>query len=120
MTAGARFYRRRKAAHAAHTVVIAQRIALHHLHRFHPFQAGALCNFVLAGIGLFIFQVAHIGDIPHIPYAIPEKTQKAKDDIKGETGASVAQVGIGVHGGTADVQSHERGLQCVKLLRTPV
>ena len=93
-----------------HGQVVAVGVVLCHLHGLQLLQTGFLGNLVLAFVGI-VFQMAHVGDIAHIAHFIPYVAQVAEEDVEGDGGAGMTQMGVAVHRGAAHIHAHISGRQ---------
>ena len=100
-----RFDGRRFRIQEAHRLVVALGIILHHFHGLQLLQAGFLGNLVLPFVRI-VLQMAHIGDIAHITHLVAQVFQETEQDIVGNAGTGMAQVGVAIHGGAADIHPH--------------
>ena len=88
-----------------HGLVVAVEVVLHHLHRLQLLQASLLGYLILTLIGI-VLEVAHIGDVAHVAYLVASMLQVAEEDVEGDGGAGVTQMGIAIYGGTAHIHAH--------------
>ena len=93
-----------------HVLVVAVGVILHDLHRFQALQFGFLGNFILAVIAV-VGEVPHVGDVADVAHLIAEVLQVAEDEVEGDGGTGVPQMGVAVNRGTADIQPYERGIE---------
>ena len=95
---------RRKHIESLHIVMIAVQVILNNLHRFELFDAGLLCNLVLAGIGI-VLKMAYVGDVSDVSHLVTQMLKIAVEDIEGNRRTGVTQMGVAVHRRTADIHS---------------
>ena len=105
VAAGVGLYARGQHAEALHGGVVAVGVVLRHLHGLQLLQARLLGYLVLALVGV-VLQVAHVGDVAHVAHLVAQMLQVAEDDVEGDGGAGVAQVGVAVDRRAADVHAH--------------
>ena len=63
-----------------------------------------------------MFQVADVGNVAYITHFVAQVAQVAEDEVKGDGRTGVAQVGVTVDGGPADIHAHVRSMQGNELL----
>ena len=83
---------------------------LRHLHRLQLFQARLLSNLVLPFVGV-VLEVAHIGDVAHIAHLVADMLQVAEHHVERDGRTGMAQMGVAIDGGTADIHAHMVGSQ---------
>ena len=115
MTGGMGLDRRRKDIQGLHRLMIAVGIILCHLHRLQLLQTGLLLNLVVALIGIML-EMPDIGDITDIAYLIAQMGEVTEEDIEGDGGTSMAQMGITIYSRTADIHTYMRGMERTKQL----
>ena len=115
MAGGTRLDGRRGDIELAHSLVIAQSISLHHLHRLQLLEAGLLCNLILALIGI-VLKMTYIGDVPHISDLIAKMPEQLAEHIVSHPGTGMAQMGFTINGRTADIHSHVTGMNGLEQL----
>ena len=98
-----------------HVAMVAVEVELHHLHRLELLEAGLLGNLVLAGVGV-VLQVADVGYVAHVAHLVAQVGEVAEQDVEGDGGAGMAQVGVAVDGRPAHVHSHAPRVQRAKPL----
>ena len=98
-----------------HGLVVAVYIILNHFHRLQFIETGLFSYFVFTCIGI-IFEMSHIGYIPHIAYFISQVTKVAKKDIEGDGRPGMSQVWIAVYSGTTHIHSHIGSMERNKFL----
>ena len=87
-----------------HGGVEAVGIVLCHIHRFELLEACLLGDFVLALVGV-VLQVAHVGDVADVAHLIADVAEVAEQEVEGDGRTGVAQVGVAIDGGAADVHA---------------
>ena len=105
MSRSVRFDRRRQYIECCHVAMVAVGIELHYLHRLELLEARFLCYLVFTLIRI-VLEVAHIGDVAHIAHLITEVLQIAIKDIESDGRTRMSQMGITVHGRTADIHAY--------------
>ena len=90
--------------------MVAVGIVLCHFHGLEVFEAGFLGDFVLAFVGI-VFQVAHVSDVTNIAHFVAEVFQISEDQVKSDGRTGMAEMGVAVDGGSADIHAHMRGVQ---------
>ena len=105
---------RREHVERPHGIVVALGVILRHLHRFELFEPGLLGDFVLAFVGI-VFEVSHVGDVAHVTHLVARGPEVAEQQVEGDGGAGVSEMGIAVDGRAADIKSHERRVQRLEL-----
>ena len=113
MSRGVRLYAWRKHVEGLHRRVITVGIILRYLHRLKLFEPCFLRNFVLALVCI-VFQVAHIGDIPHVAHLVSEVLQVTEKDVEGYRRTRMAEMRVAIDGRSAHIHSH---VWCVKRLK---
>ena len=53
-----------------------------------------------------MLEVAHVGDVADVAHLVAEVLEVAEDDVEGDGRACVAEVGVAVDGGAADIHAH--------------
>ena len=91
-----------------HGVVVALRIVVGHLHRFELLEARLLGDFVLTLVGV-VFQMAHVGDVAHVAHLVARSLQVAEQQVEGHGRTGMAQMGVAVDRGAADIHPHATG-----------
>ena len=91
-----------------HSVVVALRIVVGHLHRFELLETRLLGDFVLTLVGV-VFQMAHVGDVAHVAHLVARGLQVAEQQVEGHGRTGMAQMGVAVDRGAADVHPHAAG-----------
>ena len=97
-----------------HVLEIDAGVHLHNLHGGDGILPRFALNFVLALVGI-AHQMADIGDVLDIQHVVAQVAQVAHHHIEADVGFGVANVGVIVHGGTADVDvdfARVEGLKC--------
>ena len=79
-------------------------VVLRYLHRLELFQAGFLGYLVLALVRV-VFEVAYVGDVADVAHLVAQVLQVAEEEVEGDGRTGVAQVGITIDGGAADVHA---------------
>ena len=104
VAAGAGLYGRALAAQKAHGLMVALGVVLDNLHGLQLFQAGFLCYLILAFVGI-VLQMSYVRDVAHVAYLVAKVFEQPEQHVVRDAGAGVAQMGVPVHGGAADVHS---------------
>ena len=100
-----RFDAGRQAVEFVHGLVEAVGIVLGHLHGFQFLQPGLLGNLVLALVGI-VLQMAYVGDVAHVAHLVAQMLQIAEEEVERDGRTGMAQMGIAVDRGAADVHAH--------------
>ena len=80
-------------------------VELHDLHRLELLEACFLRYLIFAFIGI-VLEVPHIGDVAHVAHFVAEVHKIAIEDIEGDSGTCVPQMGVAVHRRSADIHAH--------------
>ena len=105
MSAGVRFDRGREDVESLHIVVVAVGVVLHHLHRFQLLQTGFFGDLILPFICI-VLEVPHISNITYVTHLIAEVKEITIEQVEGNSGTCMAQVGITINGRTAYIHTH--------------
>ena len=87
-----------------HRRMVAVGVVLGHLHGFELFEAGFLCNLVLALVGI-VLEVSDVGDVADVAHLVADVHQIAVEHVEGDGRAGVAEVSVAIDGGAADVHA---------------
>ena len=60
--------------------------------------------------------MAHVGNVAHVAHLIAQMAEVTEQHIERNGGTGVAQMGVAVDGGTADIHAHVGGVQRLKAL----
>ena len=107
---GMRLYRGAQHVQRVHILMVAVGVVLRYLHRLQLFQTCLLGYLVLALVGV-VLQMAHVGDVTHVPYFITEVLQVAEHQVEGDGGTGMAQMGVAIDGGTTDIHTDIGGME---------
>ena len=80
-------------------------VKLHHFHRFKLLQSGFLSDLVFTLIRI-VLKVTHIGNVTHVAYLVTEVLQVAVEQVKRDRRTGMTQMGVTVHGRTADIHAY--------------
>ena len=105
MPRGMRLDRGRQHAQLAHSVVVALGVVVCDLHRFELLQTRLLGYLVLALIGI-VFEVAYVGDIPHVAHLIAQRAQIAEHHVECHGRARMSQMRVAVDRRAADIHAY--------------
>ena len=100
---------RRSDVQLTHSLVIAQGICLHDLHRLELLEAGLLCYLVLSLVGIML-QMPHVGDVAHVTHLVSEMAQELEKDVVGHSRTGVPEMGVTIDGWAADIHPHMPGI----------
>ena len=53
-----------------------------------------------------MLQVAHISNIAHITHLVAQMFEKLEQHVIGHAGSGMAEVGVAIHGRTANIHAH--------------
>ena len=84
--------------------MVAEGVGLHHLHGLQLLQAGLFGDFVFSLVRILL-KVADVCDVAHVTHLVAEMTQQLAEDIIGDSGAGVTEMGIAVYCRAADVHA---------------
>ena len=82
--------------------MVTESVILHHLHRLQLLQSGLLADLILSLIGI-VLKMSDIGDITYITYFVSQMPEQLEKHVISHSRTGVAQVGIAVHGRSADI-----------------
>ena len=105
MSRGVRFDRRGQDVERRHVAMVAVGVILDDLHRLQLLQPGFLSYLVLAFVGV-VLEVTHIGDVTHVAHLVAEVHQIPVEYVERDCRAGVSQMGVTVHGRTADIHAY--------------
>ena len=77
---------------------------LRHFHRLELLETCFLGNFVLALVCI-VLKVPHVCNVPHIPHLVADVLQITEHHVEGYCGTRVAEMGVAVNSGAADIHS---------------
>ena len=87
-----------------HVAVVAVEVVLHDFHRLELFEPGFLRDLVLAFVGV-VLEMSDVGDVAHVAHLVSEPGEVSEQDVERDGGAGMAEVGVAVDGGPADVHA---------------
>lgn len=99
------FDRGREHVQRIHRAVVALRVVVRHLHRFELFEPRLSGDLVLALVGV-VLQMAHVGDVAHVTHLVAQRAEVAEQQIERYGRTGMAQMGVAVDRGTADVHAY--------------
>ena len=105
VTCGMRLYRGTQTAQRIHSLMVSVGVVLCNLHRLQLFQTSLLGYLVLTLVGI-VFQMAHVGDITHVPYFISQMLQITEHQIEGDGRTCMSQMRITIDRRSADIHTH--------------
>ena len=109
VSAGVRLNAWRQHIEGFHSLVVAQQIELHHLHRFEFLEASLLCNLVLAIVGI-VLKVSNVGDVAHIAHLIAQMSEVAEKHVESDGRTSVSQMRVAIDRRTANIHAYASGV----------
>ncbi len=86
-------------------------VLLNHLHRLEALLAGTTADLVLSRVISFILKMPHIGYVTHIPHIVAQVHQVPVEHVKSHRRTGVAEMGLAVDGGSADIHADKRWSQ---------
>ena len=113
MSGGVWLDRRRQDIECRHVAMIAVGVILHHLHRFELLEPRFLGYLILTFISI-VLEMAYISDVAHIAHFVAQMEQIAVEQVEGDSRTRMAQMGIAIHGGTADIHAYVSLVQRLK------
>ena len=54
--------------------------------------------------------MAHVGDVAHVAHLVADMLQEPEEYVVGDAWAGVAQMGVAIDSGAADIHSHHIGM----------
>ena len=63
-----------------------------------------------------MLQMTHIGDVANITHLVAQVFQIAEQQVEGNSGTGMSQMGIAIDGRTTDIHAHIGGVQRLETL----
>ncbi len=89
--------------------MVAQGVGLDDLHGLKLFQPGFLGDLVFSRVGI-VLQMAHVGDVPYVADLVSQLFEEPEQDVIGNAGPRVAQMGVAIDRRAADIHAYHAGM----------